>query len=498
MLRNPTEVDYILALCDVLPSEPKYPLWSIYHALYAERRRESSPIAQHHSDQPRTEQPEISDDKTNARDDLVAAIRLARDVWEKSIAEEQTEASGDLRMLVAVCPPLQDEIECQSELPWLIMDHGSIRARLLWGAWKATDFAVCLFLNRGIAPSKWSDEMARELRRRAHRRQPAPRNLIPVQQLRASDLGGCCGIIVFVHGLLSTDLGTFDAAIDRLEQNLAFRNRVLMVGFPHDTMKGIWVNAQELAGYLDHLSRRNLDRPPTVAFVCHSRGGLVARATAAYLHTRPSIWNWKQQLRGCVTFGTPHLGAQLAEAPREMIGTVVVAQTLLGTGRFANAWDALHYVARREPTGILDMRPAQSTQDFLHQLVDWEYTALTPDRERALEVLAVGGCVPPGAGGDLQRITNRALAGTDNDLVVQSDSTMPYWSQGANQRNCDHFHYFTPEEAADSNHFGSVERFLKNVLDLDNCPYDRPDQIVVGEDTVKIGRVKVPRNRARR
>ena len=115
------------------------------------------------------------------------------------------------------------------------------------------------------------------------------------------------GVIIFVHGLLSTDLGTFDGFIRRwqnpvppklpedfLEKNSslmwktelpkkaqwAIEEAVALVGWPHDTLTSIDQNALDLARLIDErLSGFDFK----IAFVCHSRGGLVARATAEKL-----------------------------------------------------------------------------------------------------------------------------------------------------------------------------------------------------------------------
>ena len=54
---------------------------------------------------------------------------------------------------------------------------------------------------------------------------------------------------------------------------------------------------------IPELKGRIRDGVAVVAFVCHSRGGLVARRTAVELLEASHVW--RPRLRACVTFGTP-------------------------------------------------------------------------------------------------------------------------------------------------------------------------------------------------
>ncbi|MGH7931495.1 MAG: DUF7379 domain-containing protein, partial [Candidatus Binatia bacterium] len=160
-------------------------------------------------------------------------------------------------------------------------------------------------------------------------------------------LQGKKGVIVLLHGLFSTDLGTFDGFIERWKEppkidgflelkrlrllwrerfpdrekqpdepseedfsnafRAALENDYLIVGWPHDTLTRIRVNADSL--FENVHTKLGLDSPP-IALLCHSRGGLVARKTAVIMHRKGGDWAGKVRL--CVTFGTPHKGADLA------------------------------------------------------------------------------------------------------------------------------------------------------------------------------------------
>ena len=76
-----------------------------------------------------------------------------------------------------------------------------------------------------------------------------------------------------------------------------------------------------------------MEAPPRVAFVAHSRGGLVARATAAELLSSPSAARWRDALSAIVTFGTPHDGAALAEHDARGTGDLSAARTVNGARR---------------------------------------------------------------------------------------------------------------------------------------------------------------------
>ena len=94
------------------------------------------------------------------------------------------------------------------------------------------------------------------------------------------------GIVVLLHGFLSTDLGTFDGFIKKwrnpnpkrlplsgqiYDSNLVskdqlthgvqtyLRNNILFVGWPHDTLTAISQNALDLAKLIDiHIGRHEL------------------------------------------------------------------------------------------------------------------------------------------------------------------------------------------------------------------------------------------------
>ena len=69
------------------------------------------------------------------------------------------------------------------------------------------------------------------------------------------------------------------------------------------------------------------EKGPDLIFICHSRGGLVARAVAAKLLLGNR--RWRKRIKGILTFGTPHDGAELAKSS---VGQEAVAYWLLQSG----------------------------------------------------------------------------------------------------------------------------------------------------------------------
>src|ERR687888_156158 len=81
---------------------------------------------------------------------------------------------------------------------------------------------------------------------------------------------------------------------------------VPMAVFDHDTFLPVDHNAVELADLVDE----KLGTLDEVSLVCHSRGGLVARAA---IDLMPDALAQRMRLH---TLGTPHLGTPLAEFDR--------------------------------------------------------------------------------------------------------------------------------------------------------------------------------------
>jgi pimeloyl-ACP methyl ester carboxylesterase len=246
-------------------------------------------------------------------------------------------------------------------------------------------------------------------------------------------------VIIFLHGLMSSDAGTFDQLVARIARDNALPD-VHLVAWPHDTLARINANAQDLAELIENLLG------PTglpLLFVCHSRGGLVARATAVKLINGNQ--RWAERLRGAVTFGTPHLGAELAERGDEFLGKLLLLKTIRQTGESVALIDALSAVRKQKAIeGVTDLRPTSNRGEFLYQLREDEAKQAGGAGKRVLPIFVVGGrAEPDGLTGWLSR---RFFGSEPNDLVVTLSSTTPAFMRPSSETATDHFSYFTPQE----------------------------------------------------
>src|SRR5262249_29268708 len=154
------------------------------------------------------------------------------------------------------------------------------------------------------------------------------------------------------------------------------------------------------------------------------------------------------RLLGCVTFGTPHNGAALAELPESFFGLLVTGQALHSTGCYASLSDALWYCSQRPAIeGIRDLRPLGAESNFLRNLIDSEENDAPAGRERRLEIFAIGGEVAP-PGNFWARLASHAFGDSHHDLIVEKSSTTPTDIALKVDTACDHFSYFEPTEAA--------------------------------------------------
>ncbi len=358
-------------------------------------------------------------------DTLCASLELAREVW----SGQDPDDARELALAMALPRPGKRRVRIESGRPALVFDHGSLRARVLGAGRSLRRFAVALF---PVARSRRQANLVEALRERA-----LGRNALPLPRLDAPvDLGGQEALLVFVHGLVSTDAGTFDGLLRRLGQDPAFR-RVKMVGWPHDSLARIRDNAADLAKLLQRTAAAGLP----IGFVCHSRGGLVARACAARLIKADGAW--RDRLRGAVTFGTPHEGAELAEMGDAFLGKVLLLSTVARGGRSVPILDALWTVrGRRRLPGITDLRPRQGGGRFLRRLEERELRLTRRAGVPALPLLAIGGQAD--RRGFAAWVSNRLLAGVAHDLVVPLSSSAPASFERTAHVVSDHFSYFEP------------------------------------------------------
>jgi DNA-directed RNA polymerase subunit K/omega len=372
-------------------------------------------------------------------DTLRSALGALRAAW---LAEDDR---ARLVMTVTVAHAGEEQsISVQSEAPVLLAHPGSLILTIARKSLKPAGWFVVTFgFASGAAPSIQADAIWKDLRVRALKRSgvevlPAIDAIDPAQLRAASEL------VVFVHGLFSTDIGTFDPIIDRVR---FLRRTALLVGFPHNTLTDIDTNAQTLETWLKRLLGFDKDadafeRALPIVFVCHSRGGLVARATAARLFKLSR--KWKALVRGAVTFGTPHAGAALAEIASEMAAAVATVAFLDKSRSVARLADILAYAKGGGSfEGLEDLRPIEGArksnnprEPFLKTLVDKE------SEYGRVDILAFGGRAP--TDGLVAKIVNRALGGTEHDHIVEySSSTARVYVDEQVETHANHFGYFT-------------------------------------------------------
>ena len=340
----------------------------------------------------------------------------------------------------------------------------------------------------------------------ASRHGPLPRLDKLTDRERAS-LRSCEVLVVLLHGLFATDVGTFDGFISRLRQttpgqldaaleglakrapgvdgqsvgiaallasfrqalerggdrvaqvdDLASRRfveaHVGLVGWPHDSLAPVETCATELAAMLDKEFGSGL--PQRVVFVCHSQGGLLARAAAIALSTmKTPTARWSERVAAIATFGTPHRGAAIAE-PGGAGGREAAAflMMLRGTGRPTSLADTLTLMGARTLEGIEDVKAFNATTreretSYVHRLLKEELGCVWPNGGRRPDMLLVGGRA--GAAQTktwrdrwLAAFVRRKLGDGEHDLVVELTSSLadlldPRFGIVV---ECDHFGYF--------------------------------------------------------
>ena len=359
---------------------------------------------------------------------LRISLAVARSLW-----RQQRDDIENLSLALVVPRPGR-RATIASKRPALVLDHGSVRARVLAAGGRLRDFGVALF---PVSRSKRRANVVEALRDNA-----AGLKLPRLEMIHPEHLDGRAGVVVFLHGLMSTDAGTFDEFVHAMKAT-DFGQSLLLVSWPHDTLDSIAANAEDLSVLIE-----NKLGPSSVpiAFVCHSRGGLVARRTAVELMEIDQD-RWQPRLRGLVTFGTPHDGAELAERGDELIGKLLLLHTVGTRGGLIPLVDALWSVKdHKKLAGISDLRTRSSGGDFLRELRRAEGRIAKKAGAVPLRLYAVGGNVKrDGLGGMLSR---RYFGGAAHDLIVTLESAAPASAQQRVETTCDHFGYFTTKEVA--------------------------------------------------
>lgn len=427
---TPDDILELEGLVDAVGRLPGDPLANMYRVLNNAGR---SPSTWPRAEKANAESlASMSSESLERRDTRAVSLRLslalARTIW------SQQRDDVDNLSLALVLPRPGRRASIASRRPALVLDHGSIRARVLAAGGRLRDFGVALF---PVARSKRRANVVESLR------DNTPGLRLPrLETVQQAHLDGKTGVVIFLHGLMSTDVGTFDKFVHALKA-ADFGPSQLLVSWPHDTLDPIEANAEDLSVLIEEkLGRSSLP----IAFVCHSRGGLVARRTAVELLEIDRA-RWQSRLRGLVTFGTPHNGAELAENGDELLGKLLLLCTVGKRGGLIPLVDALWSVKdHKKLAGVSDLRPRSGGGDFLRALRRAEGRIAKKAGGVPLRLYAVGGNVKvDGFGGMLSR---RYFGGAAHDLIVTLASATPVSADQRAETTCDHFGYFSPNEIA--------------------------------------------------
>ena len=391
-------------------------------------------------------------------DYLTLGLGTVVNLWQ----DQATAASdGALQLFLAVANPATHssaalDLAFMPRRAVLVLQFGSLLPSLVVeGSIKGYGWVIAIAAKGtrvlGRTAQAAGNRLVEGAREQARKRAKYP-DLLRLDQLNENNRGTLRGrqlVIVFLHGIFSTDLGTFDGFIDRLyatdprtllskiasngsippdllggrpdaltelRETLqakvdaysvvlrdakalhrtnedAVNSATGFVGWPHNSLTAISTNANNLA---DTLENTFMPNPPKIMLVCHSRGGLVARAAIANLleiESRREIWS--NALVGMITFGTPHDGASIAEHTlRDQATYFLLMQS---TRKVTSLMDVLTYLDARTAEGLEQLKRDEATtetrpQAFTDALYARERNLVKDSRGRRMPpVMAIGG-----------------------------------------------------------------------------------------------------------
>jgi pimeloyl-ACP methyl ester carboxylesterase len=173
-------------------------------------------------------------------------------------------------------------------------------------------------------------------------------------------------LVVFVHGLMGTELGwrwfggpNKESYGDRLARDLG----ATPVFIRYNTGRHISQNGRSLCELMEQLVAGWPVPVDQIALIGHSMGGLVSRS-AAHRGVEDSA-DWVRRVRHVVSLGTPHMGAPLAQAVHYATAGLCALPETRPLGDFL----------RRRSGGIRDLRQGS--------LVDDDWRDCDPDALRA-------------------------------------------------------------------------------------------------------------------
>jgi hypothetical protein len=108
----------------------------------------------------------------------------------------QKDDVNQIALAMVLPTPGKRRLVLEAQRPMLLLDAGSVRARIASAGAKIKQFGVALFPK---APSRRSGNLVEALRARSQGGHPLPR----LEGLNSADLESKRGVIVFLHGLMS-------------------------------------------------------------------------------------------------------------------------------------------------------------------------------------------------------------------------------------------------------------------------------------------------------
>jgi pimeloyl-ACP methyl ester carboxylesterase len=173
-------------------------------------------------------------------------------------------------------------------------------------------------------------------------------------------------LVVFVHGLMGTELGwkwfggpAKESYGDRLASDLA----VTPIFIRYNTGRHISQNGRSLCALMEQVVAAWPVEVEQIAVVGHSMGGLVSRSACQRGFEDGA--DWVRRVRHVVSLGTPHMGAPMAQAVHYATAGLCALPETRPLGDFL----------RRRSGGIRDLRQGS--------LVDEDWRDCDPDALRA-------------------------------------------------------------------------------------------------------------------
>lgn len=364
-------------------------------------------------------------------DDVVSlyqALDQVRELWRYAVGFDESHGVGirtEPRLVVSIDPSAHRPAPTPwarsvggTPRPCYLAHHGSFVAKIVFDAILGTHslpamasrWHAGLFLgNREPVTNLVVENVLESVRE--HSKKSALYGTLP-EPLKGIDLTTTDCAILFLHGLCSTDVKTFDGFIhlfkgtehlpvdaelnaykwswqsNRIERNATgpaesqskptklIKNRrpqFKLLGWQHNSLLSVDDNAEQLEVDLKMALRGSTTR---FVLVCHSRGGLVARALLERIDkSKSGVWPrrkpliGKESIAGIITFGTPHKGAKLACYPGHLLVPIASYGALLNSG-----WNIIQILAyfalkKGQLPGISDLQPAdRNSRNLLYRL----------------------------------------------------------------------------------------------------------------------------------